>query len=86
MYNFDGDFETVYTGEDDIRKTGLMDTYRGSRNLPQWEGECGNIHKASDGAKFASFLQPNESLLFFRKNMCRAETLVSKNKKVQVLH
>ncbi|KAF2896791.1 hypothetical protein ILUMI_09386 [Ignelater luminosus] len=80
MYDFEGDFETVYTGENDIRETGLLDTYRGSRSLPQWEGDCGNIHNASDGTKFASYIKPNQRLLFFRKNMCRAQTLVLVNK------
>lgn len=77
MYDFDGDYETVYTGEDDVRKAGLIDTYRGSTQLPQWKDRCGNINKASDGTKFPSYIKPDDQLLFFRKSMCRAQNLVS---------
>ncbi|KAF5286498.1 hypothetical protein FQR65_LT12581 [Abscondita terminalis] len=80
MYDFDGDFETIFTGEYDVTKTGLLDTYRGSKQLPQWEGACGNVNNASDGTKFRGHLKPNDTLLFFRKSMCRAQTLVPVNK------
>ncbi|KRT82644.1 hypothetical protein AMK59_3893 [Oryctes borbonicus] len=76
MYNFKGDYETVYTGEDDITKAGLLDTYRGSTKLPQWEGYCGNIQNASDGTKFPSNLDKNETIFFYRKSLCRAKPLV----------
>ncbi|KAK4878304.1 hypothetical protein RN001_010810 [Aquatica leii] len=79
MYDFDGDFETVFTGADDISKTGLLDTYRGSTSLSQWSGVCGNINKASDGTKFPGDIKPNDTLLFFRKSMCRALTMVRVN-------
>ena len=77
MYDFDGDFETIYTGETDSTISGLIDTYRGSTNLPQWNGDhCSNISTASDGTKFKSFIGSNETLLFFRKSMCRAQRMV----------
>ncbi|KAG7212792.1 hypothetical protein KM043_013051 [Ampulex compressa] len=75
MYDFDGDFETVYTGEDDVRMTGLIDKYNGDVNLPQWPGKCGNVNGASDGAKFKSYIEPNETLLFFRKSLCRSKRM-----------
>lgn len=78
MYDFSGDFETFFTGETDSAKAGLYDTFRGSKNLPQWKGEhCSNIQDASDGTKFNSFLHGNETLKFFRKSMCRPQRLVS---------
>ena len=78
MYDFNGDFATYYTGENDIRLSGLFDTFHGSPNLPQWKGEhCSNIQGASDGTKFMSFMQENDTLLFFRKSMCRPQRLVS---------
>lgn len=77
MYDFDGDFETIYTGETDESISGLIDTYKGSENLKQWkQPHCSNINMASDGTKFKSFIEPNDTLLFFRKSMCRAQTLV----------
>lgn len=77
MYNFEGDYETVYTGGDDVRRAGLIDTYRGSTQLPQWKDKCGHINGASDGTKFPSYIHPDDELRFFRKSMCRAQTLVS---------
>jgi scavenger receptor class B, member 1 len=76
MYDFDGDFETIYTGETDIRLTGLIDKYNGDVNLPQWTGKCANVQGASDGAKFPSYIQPNDTVLFFRKSLCRSARLV----------
>lgn len=76
MYDFDGDFETIYTGETDPRLTGLIDTYNGDVNLPQWTGKCANVQGASDGVKFQSYIEPNDTLLFFRKSLCRSERMV----------
>lgn len=78
MYDFDGDYETVYTGEKDSSTSGLIESYRGSTHLEQWaDPHCGNINMASDGTKFKSFISENETLLFFRKSMCRSQRMVS---------
>lgn len=78
MYDFEGDHETIFSGRTDPSLSGLYDTYRGSTDLVQWEGEhCSKIQYASDGVKFKSFVAENETLLFFRKSMCRAQKLVS---------
>lgn len=78
MYDFDTDYETFYDGAKDPGIAGLYATYRGSPKLPQWDGDhCSNINLASDGTKFKSFIQPNDSVLFFRKSMCRPQNLVS---------
>lgn len=77
MYDFEGDIETVYTGETDVRKTGLIEKYNRDTNLPQWSGKCANVQGASDGTKFASYIQPNETLLFFRKSLCRSARMVN---------
>ncbi|KAK5638443.1 hypothetical protein RI129_012738 [Pyrocoelia pectoralis] len=79
MYDFEGDYETVFTGENDIAKSGLIDTYRGSHTLTQWEGQCGNVHNASDATKFSGNIQENDTLLFFRKSMCRAYEMIRVN-------
>ncbi|XP_011348650.1 scavenger receptor class B member 1 isoform X2 [Ooceraea biroi] len=76
MYDFDGDFETIYTGKTDIRLTGLIEKYNGDVNLPQWSGKCANVQGASDGVKFPSYIQPNDTLLFFRKSLCRSERMI----------
>lgn len=82
MYDFEGDYETVYTGENLVTNSGLIDTYRGSTHIPQWEGVCGNIRGSSDGTKFPTGVHPNDTLLFFRKSLCRAKPLVSQIKDV----
>ncbi|XP_018346276.1 PREDICTED: scavenger receptor class B member 1-like isoform X3 [Trachymyrmex septentrionalis] len=83
MYDFDGDFETVYTGETDVRLIGLIDKYNGDVNLPQWTGKCANVQGASDGVKFPSYIEPNDTLLFFRKSLCRSARLVRIGEKTQ---
>ncbi|XP_014479670.1 PREDICTED: scavenger receptor class B member 1-like isoform X2 [Dinoponera quadriceps] len=82
MYDFDGDFETIYTGETDGRMSGLIEKYNGDVNLPQWSGKCGNINGASDGTKFPSYIQPNDTVLFFRKSLCRSERMVRVGEKM----
>ncbi|XP_014213867.1 protein peste-like, partial [Copidosoma floridanum] len=81
MYDFDGDFETVYTGEKDVRLTGLIEKYKGSENLPQWTGRCANVRESSDGAKFQGFIEPNDTLRFFRKSLCRSADMVRTGEK-----
>ncbi|XP_052854701.1 scavenger receptor class B member 1 isoform X1 [Drosophila gunungcola] len=72
MYDFSTDFETFYTGVPNPALSGLYATYRGETKLPQWKQDhCNNIEYASDGTKFKSFIQPNETVKFFRKSMCR---------------
>lgn len=82
MYDFNGDYETFFTGEQFPQKSGLYDTYKGSQHLPQWEEDyCSNVTGASDGTKFESFLEPNDTVKFFRKSLCRPINMVSvKNK------
>lgn len=79
MYDFDGDFETVYTGSGGNESmAGLVDTWRGSRSLPQWgDTPCAQIHKVSDGSKFPGNLKPNDTILFYRKSLCRAASMVN---------
>lgn len=76
MYDFDSAYENIYTGETDIRLSGLIEKYNGNVDLPQWSGKCANVNGASDGTKFPSFIQPNDTILFFRKSLCRSERMV----------
>nr|CAI5839718.1 unnamed protein product [Callosobruchus analis] len=83
MYDFDGDFETVYDGQKlGLKNIGLIEKYRGSTKIPQWESPCGDVTGASDGTKFPGYIQPNDTLLFFRKSMCRAKSLVKVNETI----
>ncbi|XP_034247579.1 scavenger receptor class B member 1-like isoform X1 [Thrips palmi] len=83
MYDFAGDFETDFTGETDVKNSGLIDKYNGRPYLPHWRREegdgpttCSNVRFASDGTKFNSYIEPNQTLSFFRKSMCRAMPMV----------
>ncbi|XP_058820858.1 scavenger receptor class B member 1 isoform X3 [Topomyia yanbarensis] len=50
MYDFDEDFETIYTGSYDASMSGLYESYLGTSKLKQWKGDhCSNIQNASDG-------------------------------------
>ncbi|XP_017892677.1 scavenger receptor class B member 1-like [Ceratina calcarata] len=82
MYDFDGEYENVYTGENDIRMTGLIEKYKGDENLPQWTGKCANVKGASDGVKFPSYIEPNDTILFFRKSLCRSASMTRIGEKV----
>ncbi|XP_014600666.1 PREDICTED: scavenger receptor class B member 1-like isoform X1 [Polistes canadensis] len=82
MYDFDGDYETIYTGENNVKMTGLIDKYNGNVDLPYWKGKCANIHGASDGTKFPTYIQPNDTLLFFRKSLCRSAHMTRTGEKV----
>ncbi|XP_076642732.1 scavenger receptor class B member 1 isoform X1 [Halictus rubicundus] len=81
MYDFDGDYETVYTGETDVRLSGLIEKYNGDVNLPQWTGKCANVNGSSDGVKFPGYIQPNDTVLFFRKSLCRSAHMVCTGEK-----
>jgi hypothetical protein len=73
MYDFDNDIATIYTGDTDVRLSGLIDTYRRLPRLPHWEGEhCSRVKGASDATKFPSLIQPNDTVYFYRKSVCRA--------------
>ncbi|XP_066255677.1 scavenger receptor class B member 1-like isoform X2 [Euwallacea similis] len=77
MYDFKGDYETVYTGTKlGINNIGLVATYNGATKIPQWDSPCGDIQNSSDGTKFPGNIKPNDTLRFFRKSMCRAKSLV----------
>ncbi|XP_030747481.1 scavenger receptor class B member 1-like isoform X2 [Sitophilus oryzae] len=80
MYEFRGDYETVFTGtKHGLSNIGLIDTYNGATKIPQWDSPCGDISGSSDGTKFPGSIKPNDTLLFFRKSMCRAKELVRIN-------
>ncbi|CAH1403132.1 unnamed protein product [Nezara viridula] len=77
MYNFDGDSSTTFSGQKDIRRSGLIDNYRGTPYLPHWPSPpCNNVSYASDGTKFPSRITKDQELLFFRRSLCRSMPLV----------
>lgn len=76
MYDFVGDTATIYTGENDIAKSGMIDNYNSKPYLPQWSAPCNRVSGTSDGTKFPSMLTPEDSPIFFRKSVCRSMPMV----------
>lgn len=77
MYDFVGDTATVFTGKNDISKSGMIDNYNSRPYLPHWPSEpCNRVSGASDGTKFPSMLTPESTPMFFRKSICRAMPMV----------
>lgn len=77
MYDFEGDVSVTYTGETDMRKSGLFASYNNRQYLPQWQAPCNRLHGASDGTKFPASLSTNDTLLFYRKSLCRTMPVTS---------
>lgn len=77
MYDFTGDSATIYTGENNVSKSGLIENYNRRPYLPQWPGApCNKVQGASDGTKFPSLLTPDDTPMFFRKSLCRGVPMV----------
>lgn len=76
MYNFEGDTSTFFSGQKDIKRSGLIDNYNNLPYLANWPAPCNNVSYASDGTKFPSRITKEQELLFFRKSLCRSMPLV----------
>ncbi|KAG8230738.1 hypothetical protein J437_LFUL011073, partial [Ladona fulva] len=72
MYDFGDDTVTIYTGDTDFRKAGLMERYNGLTYMPQWQSEpCNTVSDTHDGTKYPNFVSRNETLILYRKPFCR---------------
>ncbi|XP_053465034.1 platelet glycoprotein 4 isoform X2 [Nycticebus coucang] len=61
----------VFNGKDDISKVGIIDTYKGRRNLSFWESYCDMIN-GTDAASFPPFVEKTRVLQFFSSDICRS--------------
>ncbi|XP_077355254.1 platelet glycoprotein 4 [Festucalex cinctus] len=68
---FDGHY-TVFTGEGDISKVGMIDMWRGSRSLPFWGDKYCNMINGTDGSNFAPFVDATKPIFFFSSDICRS--------------
>lgn len=72
------DLFTIYTGQEDIGKYGILDNYNGKRNLGHWTtSECDSI-AGTDGSIFPPRITKDTVLKIFDKDLCRALPLVFK--------
>ncbi|NWQ70496.1 CD36 protein, partial [Neopipo cinnamomea] len=66
----DGPYK-IYTGEEDIKKTAIIESYKNKRNLSYWEGHCDMVN-GTDGASFPPFIKKNQVLRMFSSDICRS--------------
>ncbi|MBN3320757.1 CD36 protein, partial [Atractosteus spatula] len=73
QYNgtFDG-YYTVFTGKDDIRKTAMIDRWKGERHLSYWNDTYCDMVNGTDGSSFAPFIDKKKPLYFFSSDICRS--------------
>ncbi|NWX21900.1 CD36 protein, partial [Aegotheles bennettii] len=74
FYPYNGTYDglyNVYTGEEDIKKTAIIESYKNKRNLSYWEGHCDMVN-GTDGASFPPFIRKSEVLRFFSSDICRS--------------
>ncbi|KAK6633668.1 hypothetical protein RUM44_004275 [Polyplax serrata] len=66
------DFVTIYTGEDDPSKTGIVVSYDGKTSLNYWNSaECNRID-GTDGTIYPpALVHPNSTLYVYSKDLCR---------------
>ena len=72
------DWYTIYTGQEDIGKYGILDKWNGKSSLGHWTtAECDSV-AGSDGSIFPPRITKQTVLKVFDKDLCRALPLVFK--------
>lgn len=72
------DWYTIFTGQQDVTKYGVLDKWNGKDGLGHWTTpECDSI-AGSDGSIFPPHITKNTVLKIFDKDLCRALPLVFK--------
>ncbi|XP_070709752.1 platelet glycoprotein 4 [Pempheris klunzingeri] len=68
---YDG-YYTVYNGKDDISKVGIIDRWRGERNLRFWDDKYCDMINGTDASSFPPFLKKENPIYFFSSDICRS--------------
>ncbi|KAI3366682.1 hypothetical protein L3Q82_009356 [Scortum barcoo] len=68
---YDG-YYNVFTGKDDISKVGMIDRWRGQRNLTFWDDPYCNMINGTDASSFPPFVDKRKPLYFFSSDICRS--------------
>ncbi|XP_068081088.1 scavenger receptor class B member 1 isoform X2 [Anabrus simplex] len=72
IYSDFRDEVTVYIGPQNGRRFFNMDRFHGSPRFGYWSDErCDAVQGATEGVSYPQFLTRNDSLLYFRKTICR---------------
>ncbi|EHB13406.1 Platelet glycoprotein 4 [Heterocephalus glaber] len=61
----------VFNGKDNISNVGIIDTYKGRKNLTYWQSYCDMIN-GTDAASFPPFVEKSRILQFFSSDICRS--------------
>lgn len=81
MYRKNGtaaDNYTVFTGQNDITKYGMLEKWNGKKGLGHWNSPLCDSVSGSDGSIFPPHIQKHTRLRVFDKDLCRALPLVYK--------
>ena len=70
--NTDDGVYTIFTGEIDISRLGVITRYNGSGNLKFWTTETANMVNGSDGTLAPPFLDKEKPLYMFVSDICRS--------------
>lgn len=62
---------TVFTGEYDITKFGLVSRFNGRSSLPHYKTEECNRIDGSDGSVFPPHMNHNTTIYIYDKDLCR---------------
>ncbi|XP_069020868.1 platelet glycoprotein 4 [Embiotoca jacksoni] len=68
---YDG-FYNVFSGKTDISKVGLIDRWRGQRNLTFWNDSYCDMINGTDASSFPPFVDKKKPLYFFSSDICRS--------------
>ncbi|XP_005148439.1 platelet glycoprotein 4 [Melopsittacus undulatus] len=74
FYPYNGTLDGLYkvnTGQNDIKQTAIIESYKNKRNLSYWEGHC-DLVNGTDGASFPPFVKKDQVLRFFSSDICRS--------------
>lgn len=70
------DLYTIFTGEGDVTKYGMLDVWNGKSSLGHWTTpECDSV-MGSDGSIFPPYITKHSTLKIFDKDLCRVLPLV----------
>jgi hypothetical protein len=72
---------TVFIGPNNKKRFFTMDHYNGRNRFGYWSNlTCDSVKMATEGVLYHQDISKNESLHFFRKNLCRVTPIVYESK------
>ena len=69
--NTDDGVYTVFTGESDINKLGIIDKYNGAKSINFWTSDQANMVNGTDGTVGPPFINKSLIVGMFSTDICR---------------